>query len=593
MHDINLTTDNEVVYSNIDASKMRINDLRLMISKKMMNKAEGFREEFKMFPVGAVHPHEIGKKASNKAKNRFKTTFPYDHSRIILEKSGNDIDTTYINANYIDGVETTKQYIASQGPKPNTLDDFWRMVWQVSSGKIVMLTNLIEGGNVKCGKYWPDEGEPLSTQTFHLRLDKETTYAFYAIRDISVVQKKTKEERQVQQFHFTTWPDHGTPDTLELVLFHRRVVSHETHLTGQMVVHCSAGLGRTGTFIALDALLINGKETGYVDIPRYIKTMRKDRMNMIQNYDQYVALHELLDEGFNLQPSHISRANFPAVFAKICPGNQPTNQTRIHQEFTALQSFNPNYPPSCYTAAMQKSNKDKNRKMDILAVDKFRAFLQSQQSNRTDYINAVEVQSHTSKSGYLMTQFPLENTFDDFWTMVFDYSCDNIVVLGQPTECWLQKDDDSTASTIFSFTKLNGRDMNDDSTIADYQITVQSDSREATVRIFTLATWSADCLLPPSDSSILLLLEQVDSRRRSDDAKPVVILCRDGCTQSGLFCCISNIRDQMKMDGEVDIFQTARQLKRRRPEALEDVKQYRYCYKILDQYIDSTDLYVN
>ncbi|XP_033739090.1 receptor-type tyrosine-protein phosphatase epsilon-like [Pecten maximus] len=594
MHDISLTTEEgDVTYSNAEAIGTPIHELRSIIDRKMANKAIAFQEEFKRFPWGAVLPHEAGKNPKNKARNRFKTTFPYDHSRIILERIENDNKTTYINANYIDSVETSKMYIASQGPKPNTVDDFWRMVWQVSSGKIVMLTNLIEGGINKCYKYWPDEGEPLSTPTFHLTLDREMTYAFYVIRDISVAQKKTNEKRQVQQFHFTTWPDHGIPDTLELVLFHLRVKSILTELTGQMVVHCSAGLGRTGTFIALDALLTHGKETGRVDIPRYVTTMRKDRMNMIQTYEQYIALHELLVEGFNLQESHISRAEFQVVLATMHPASKPANQTKIHHEFKALRDFSPSYSPSCFKTAMLKVNKDKNRNMNILPADQFRVFLQSQSANRTDYINAIIVQSYTSKSGYIVTQFPLENTLGDFWTMIFDCSCESLVVLGHPTDvCWLEEDESKT-STDFTFKKLNERSVNADLTTADYHVTEERNSRDTTVRIFTLTTWPSDSLLPPSDSSVLVLLEQVDSRRRSDNTKPVVVMCRDGCTQSGLFCCISNVRDQMKIDEEVDIFQTARILKKRRPEALEDVKQYQYCYDILGQYLDSTDVYIN
>ncbi|XP_021359208.1 multiple epidermal growth factor-like domains protein 10 [Mizuhopecten yessoensis] len=284
VHDIDPQTDDDVVYNNVDVTGVPIHELRSIIDSKMENKAAAFQDEFQTFPWGAVYPHEAGKKTSNTPKNRFKTTFPYDHSRIVLDAKGKDVDTSYINANYIDGIGNEKAYIASQGPKKNTLDDFWRMVWQVNSGKIVMLTNLQEGRNVKCHKYWPDEGESLATQTFELKLDREMTYAFYVIRDISMVHKKTKEERMVHQFHFTKWPDHGTPDSLELVLFDRRVTSYKTQLTGEMIVHCSAGIGRTGTFIGLNELLIHGKNTGKIDIPRYIGTMRNGRMNMIQTY---------------------------------------------------------------------------------------------------------------------------------------------------------------------------------------------------------------------------------------------------------------------------------------------------------------------
>ncbi|XP_021350116.1 receptor-type tyrosine-protein phosphatase U-like [Mizuhopecten yessoensis] len=384
---------------------------------------------------------------------------------------------------------------------------------------------------------------------------------------------------------------------MELVLFVRRVTTYRTHLTGQMIVHCSAGIGRTGTFIGLNALLSRGKKTGKVDIPRYIGTMRNGRMNMIQTCEQYIALHELLVEGFNLQESLIFRVNFPAVLATMCPTNTPANQTKIHQEFKALTALTPTYSPSCFKAALLAENLEKNRNNDILAADKFRPFLQSQLPNVTDYINAVMIQSHTSMTGYLMTQFPLMDTIDDFWTMVFDYSCENIVVLGKPTEKedWLlEKGGDFAAGNAISVTKMQDRSPDTELDIVDYQVERERSGNESeTIRIFSLSQWSSDSLLPSSDSSLLQLLEQLDSRRRSDNTRPVVVMCRDGCTQSGLFCCISNIRDQMKMDEEVDIFQTARRLKKRRPEALENVKQYQYCYNILGLYLDSTDVYVN
>ncbi|XP_021348740.1 receptor-type tyrosine-protein phosphatase kappa-like isoform X2 [Mizuhopecten yessoensis] len=593
-NDMAIKIDEEVAYNNVGVTGVSIQEMRSIIDSKMANNALAFQEEFKTFPMGAVYPYDAGKKPSNKARNRFKNTLPYDHSRVMLETINGNIDSGYINANYIDSIDKTSIYIASQGPKPITRDDFWRMVWQVNSGKVVMLTNLVEGRKTKCHKYWPDEGEPLDTHTFKLKLERERTYAFYVIRNISIFYKKTKQERQVTQFHFTTWPDHGTPDTLELVLFHRRVTSYRTHLTGQMVVHCSAGIGRTGTFIGLDALLTHWKKTEQIDIPGYLRTMRKGRMDMVQTYKQYIALHELLVEGFSLQDTLISRTNFRGNLSKLCPKDKPANQTKMFQEFEVLQKCNPKFTASYFMAALKKENKDKNRDLDILAADMFRPFLQSQLPNRTDYINAVMIQSYTSKSGYLMTQFPLEDTVDDFWAMVCDYSCTNIIIIGQPsTEHWLQDDTNAAKRRAFSVKKLQEVSTNSDVTVNDYQLLGLRSSSATTVRIFTMTKWSSNSSSPSSDSSLLQLLEQLDRRRRSDNTIPVVVTCRDGCTQSGLFCCISNIRDQMKMDEEVDIFQTANQLKKRRPEVIGNVKQYQYCYDILGQYVDSTDVYVN
>ncbi|XP_069128367.1 receptor-type tyrosine-protein phosphatase U-like [Argopecten irradians] len=229
----------------------------------------------------------------------------------------------------------------------------------------------------------------LKTKHFNIRLDRERTYAFYVLRDISVTQTKTKEVRQIHQFHFIAWPDHGTPNNLELVLFHRRVSSYRTNLTGQMVVHCSAGIGRTGTFIGLDVLSKEEKKTGRVDISQYIRTMRKDRMNMVQTHEQYIALHELLVEAADLADTLIPSSRFHDALSELSPAGKPTNQTK---EFEKLLTIVPKYDCNKYTAGMMKENKDKNRTMSNIAVDTFRAFLRSQPGGRTDYINAVILQ---------------------------------------------------------------------------------------------------------------------------------------------------------------------------------------------------------
>ncbi|XP_069125803.1 receptor-type tyrosine-protein phosphatase epsilon-like [Argopecten irradians] len=583
----------QVVYCNMERPDgVSIEEIRAMIPQKMKNEEEEFKKEFKLLPWGAVYPHLEGSKPQNKAKNRFKTTFPYDHSRVILDTIGKDPNSDYINANYIDGIDDKKAYVASQGPRENTVDDFWRMVWQLNTGIIVMVTNLVEGGKVKCHQYWPEEGESPGTKHFNIRLDRERTYAFYVLREISLRLKKTKEERQIHHFHFTSWPDHGTPNNLELVLFHRHVTSFRTNLPGPMIVHCSAGLGRTGTFIGLDVLSKEEKKTGRVDISQYIRTMRKDRMNMVQTHEQYIALHELLIEAADLADTLIPSSQFPDTLSKMLPAGKPTNQTKLRKEFEKLLSIVPKYSSDNYTAGKMKENKDKNRTMSNIAVDTFRAYLRSQKTGRTDYINAVTLQSHRSKSGYLLTQFPLADTVDDFWAMVTDYSCENIVVLGTPTEHWLRDESEIKNDQEIYVEKLNTFDMISGVDIGDFLFKTKISSGD-TVRIFTIKDWTSESFLPPSDSSLLQLLEQLDSRRRSDTNKPVVVMCRNGCTQSGLFCCLSNIRDQMKMDEEVDIFQTARQIQIRCPQALRNIEQYQYSYKFIGQYLDSTNVYIN
>ncbi|OWF37097.1 Receptor-type tyrosine-protein phosphatase mu [Mizuhopecten yessoensis] len=564
--------DRENVYYNEGPIGFPVSKLKALIAGKMADEEKKFKLEFETFPLGATHPRTIAEK--NKSKNRFKSIHPYDHSRVILDTVPGEKGSDYINANYIDNFEARKVYVATQGPIPSTIDDFWRMIWILKSGKIVMLTNLIEGRKEKCDKYWPDEGNPMLTKTFRITLDRERGYASHVVRKITVVNLKSKEKREIQQFHFTTWPDHGTPNTLELVLFHRRMKLHETVLPGQMVIHCSAGIGRTGTFIALDALLEFGKKNGRIDIRHFMNTMRKDRMNMVQTVEQYVALHEVLAEAFDLQDTLIPKSMFVAKYHALSDTGQPQNKTQLRDQFKLMLDLKPEYNlEQDFYAALLPNNKTKNKTMGILASDRFRAFLKSYPSNGNDYINAVITQSYTGREGYIVTQFPLPDTRADFWTLVMDYQSDTVVILGDEKDPeqntpWIPADKKDTSIGDFNV-KQNGKTTNFNGVdVMDVLINRKSVKNAHSLRIFRMKDWTMEMQVPPSKQSILHLLEQVESRRRSSGNKPVIVTCKDGSTQCGLFCLMANTRDQLKMDEEVDVFQAARQLLIRRPEFL-------------------------
>ncbi|XP_033738964.1 receptor-type tyrosine-protein phosphatase kappa-like isoform X2 [Pecten maximus] len=580
------------VYYNSGPIGFPVSTLKSLVQTKLKNKAKAFLDEYKSIPSGDLHEHSVGILPQNKAKNRFKTTFPYDHSRVILDTIGKDPHSDYINANYIDSVTKTAEYVATQGPRPGTVNDFWRMIWQLKSGKIVMLTNLIEGARPKCDKYWPDEGEPLTTANFNITLDRERSYAFYVIRDITVTEKKTKSVRQIHQFHYTTWPDHGTPDPNELVVFHRRVKNYTTLLTGKMVVHCSAGIGRTGTFLALDALLEYGKEFERIDVMQYIITMRKDRVNMVQTVEQYIAIHQLLIEAFDMPDTLISKMKYHSVLTALSD-DVPTNQTKLRKEYQLTQSLKPKYEESDSKAGLLPTNKTKNKTLSVLAVDRFRAYLRSHESDRTDYINAVAVPSYTSKTGYIVTQTPLEDTVMDLLTMIMDHSCQTIVIIEPDDIDWLPEEDQKKTIGDFTLEQKGKSSTISNVDLFEIAITNRSYDFNDTVRMFHMTGWDSDSAVPRDSSTLLQLMELVDSRRKSDDTKTTVVMCRDGYSQSGLFCCISSSRDQMKSDEEVDIFQISRQLLVRRPEFLIRFEQYQCCYNMIKDYLETTDVYMN
>ncbi|KAK3090887.1 hypothetical protein FSP39_015473 [Pinctada imbricata] len=160
---------------------------------------------------------------------------------------------------------------------------------------------------------------------------------------------KLQAKRKIFQFHYTTWPDHGTPDPFLLVSFHRRVTCWKVQRHGPVLVHCSAGIGRTGTFIALDALQKQGQNTGKVDIEPYVRKMRKDRMNMIQNAGQYKMLHEALIESFQWQDKSIDTDQFPIIWQSIRNDTKPLNHQKLKNEYDVSYLYILlNYPQENY-----------------------------------------------------------------------------------------------------------------------------------------------------------------------------------------------------------------------------------------------------
>lgn len=222
-------------------------------------------------------------------------SFSDDHNFVKLRADEDDTEG-YVNASYIHGFGKEKAYIAAQGPfNQRTLEDFWGIVWQNDCTRIVMLTNLYEGDKMKCLKYWPDT--ELDIGSYTIELDGMDVFDSYTVRCLAV--KYQEEVKKVTQFHFTAWPDNSVPeDVTSLISFRELVRSGLTSSDGPKIVHCSAGIGRTGTFIAIDYLLEEAAVEQTVDVKGYVISLRHQRGKSIQTYEQYVFLHDAVVEGF-------------------------------------------------------------------------------------------------------------------------------------------------------------------------------------------------------------------------------------------------------------------------------------------------------
>ncbi|KAJ7338665.1 hypothetical protein JRQ81_012567 [Phrynocephalus forsythii] len=247
------------------------------------------------------YPHRVAKYAENRNRNRYRDVSPYDHSRVILQNTDND----YINASLVVNEEAQRNYILTQGPLPNTCCHFWLMVWQQKTKAVVMLNRIVEKDSVKCEQYWPSKEEErmiFKETGFCVRLKSEDVKSYYTVRQLQLENISTGESRMIFHFHYTTWPDFGVPESPASFLNFLFKVRESGSLSpdhGPAVIHCSAGIGRSGTFSLVDTCLVlmEKREDPYsVDIKQVLLNMRKYRMGLIQTPDQlrfsYMAVIE-------------------------------------------------------------------------------------------------------------------------------------------------------------------------------------------------------------------------------------------------------------------------------------------------------------
>ncbi|XP_055519262.1 receptor-type tyrosine-protein phosphatase H-like isoform X3 [Leucoraja erinacea] len=272
-----------------------VSEYKSYFQRKHADTDIGFAEEYQnLANVGTNQPKEAFQVPDNKVKNRYTNIFPYDVTRVKLDRQPDSSSSDYINASYMPGYHLDKAFIAAQGPLPNTVVDFWRMVWEQKTKVIVMLTNCVEQNRVKCERYWPMDMSSCLYGDIVVNIVSEETSPEWTIRKFNVKKTGCTEPRTITQFHFTSWPDHGVPKTTDKLLQFQRMMRDylNKNRAGLPVVHCSAGVGRTGTLIALDYLLQRIEKEAVVDVYGIVHNMRMSRTCMVQTENQYIFLHQ-------------------------------------------------------------------------------------------------------------------------------------------------------------------------------------------------------------------------------------------------------------------------------------------------------------
>ncbi|XP_048584003.1 receptor-type tyrosine-protein phosphatase T isoform X2 [Nematostella vectensis] len=555
-------------------------------------KAKGrFKEEFQTLPSGQQFTWEVARRRDNKKRNRYANIIAYDHSRVRLRDNQ---ESDYINASYLHGYDgTPRAYIASQGPLPVTVADFWQLVWQEQVTTIVMLTNIVEVGKTKCHRYWP-EGKARHGE-FDISLHREEVFADYVVRTF-IIKKDEGQSRQVVQFQYTSWPDKGVPRHATSVLgFRRKVRAHYTSRNGQvpMLVHCSAGVGRTGAFIAIDAMLERAKKEKTVDIHNYVNVMRNNRCTMIQTEDQYAFVHFAVLEALTCGNTEIEAGNLQIAMRKRAAVKPTQNLSGYALEYQRLLAVSSQIEDENSKVGRADYNIKKNRYPSVVPLDSSRVVLSV---DGGDYINASFADAFRKRNAFILTQAPLEHTMAEFWHMICQYKIGTIVMLNNLQEDTLTYPQYWPSKGSETYDHLNVRLMSREKQgkLISRKLAIGQKGVEGEHEVVHIQhiEWPDKCA-PVNHQSVLDLVSWVQLSQQQCGDKAIVVQCSNGVGRSGTFCAIYSLLERIKAEQVVDVFQTVKVLRLGRPGAVETLTQYIYCYQMVQRYLDSFSDYAN
>ncbi|XP_077331209.1 receptor-type tyrosine-protein phosphatase delta isoform X21 [Lithobates pipiens] len=554
-----------------------------------------FSQEYESIDPGQQFTWEHSNLEVNKPKNRYANVIAYDHSRVLLSAIEGIPGSDYINSNYIDGYRKQNAYIATQGPLPETFGDFWRMMWEQRSATVVMMTKLEERSRIKCDQYWPSRG----TETYGLiqvTLLDTVELATYCVRTFALYKNGSSEKREVRQFQFTAWPDHGVPEhPTPFLAFLRRVKTCNPPDAGPMVVHCSAGVGRTGCFIVIDAMLERIRHEKTVDIYGHVTLMRAQRNYMVQTEDQYIFIHDALLEAVTCGNTEVPARNLYAYIQKLTQIEPGENVTGMELEFKRLASSKAH--TSRFISANLPCNKFKNRLVNIMPYESTRVCLQPIRGvEGSDYINASFIDGYRQQKAYIATQGPLAETTEDFWRMLWEHNSTIVVMLTKLREMGREKchqywpAERSARYQYFVVDPMAEYNM-PQYILREFKVTDARDGQSRTVRQFQFTDWPEQGV-PKSGEGFIDFIGQVHkTKEQFGQDGPISVHCSAGVGRTGVFITLSIVLERMRYEGVVDIFQTVKMLRTQRPAMVQTEDQYQFCYRAGLEYLGSFDHY--
>ncbi|KPU72912.1 uncharacterized protein Dana_GF23342, isoform E [Drosophila ananassae] len=539
----------------------------------------GFSREYEAIQNECITddlPCEHSQHPENKRKNRYLNITAYDHSRVHLHPTpGQKKNLDYINANFIDGYQKAHAFIGTQGPLPDTFDCFWRMIWEQRVAIIVMITNLVERGRRKCDMYWPKDGVE-TYGVIQVKLIEEEVMSTYTVRTLQIKHLKLKKKKQcnteklVYQYHYTNWPDHGTPDhPLPVLNFVKKSSAANPAEAGPIVVHCSAGVGRTGTYIVLDAMLKQIQQKNIVNVFGFLRHIRAQRNFLVQTEEQYIFLHDALVEAIASGETNLVGEQVEEL--KNCT-------PYLEQQYKNIIQFQPK--DIHIASAMKQVNSIKNRGA-IFPIEGSRVHLTPKPGeDGSDYINASWLHGFRRLRDFIVTQHPMTHTIKDFWQMVWDHNAQTIVLLSSLDDINFAQfwpDEAAPLESDHYRVKYLNKTNKSDYVSRDFVIQSIQDDYELTVKMLHCPSW------PEMSNPNSIYDFIVDVHERCNDYRngPIVIVDRYGGAQACTFCAISSLAIEMEYCSTANVYQYAKLYHNKRPGVWTSSEDIRVIYNIL------------
>ncbi|KAJ7331834.1 hypothetical protein JRQ81_014014 [Phrynocephalus forsythii] len=546
-----------------------LQNFRQYYEARAANSNQGFFQDFEeLKEVGKEQPKAEGELSANSSKNRYPHVLPYDHSRVKLSLLDGDPHSDYINANFVPGYSSPQEFIATQGPLKKTLDDFWRLVWEQHVCTIVMLTVGMENGRVLCECYWPSDSSPVCSGQVSIHLLAQNFAEEWATREFKLQHEGLNMERRVVHLHYTAWPNHGVPEsTASMIAFIELVRAHmqNANETGPTLVHGSAGVGRTGTFIALDRLLQQLKYEKVVDVFNAVYSLRRNRHRMIETLGQYIFLHNCILERLSEEPlldlsgvevSHpIPLKNFLQHHAKNC-SNANAGFLREYEQML-LEAAKEDVSSAILPSDNQQISLDSSKSPCSFADHRSKVkFSPVDRDPFSDLPHVWFIPGCNSIKDYIAIEGPYKLAVEEFWALIWEHGVHTIITLqNSPTSdnsCWPSESEPVCTERV---TVQKGPEK----VVSGWQyvqlrLKYEKRAKERLLQRFRFPLGEGEDLPDPEIlvGFLTTIRELVPYRKRTS---PLVLHCSLGSvSHMGMLIALDSLLQQLKEEKSVDVY---------------------------------------